>query len=131
MELLDPPGLACVRQPPVLCNRAPHAERENGGVSWVFSICGASVGFLTRYDPTDCSPPGSSVHGIFHARVLEWGAILPLVLGVNSLLEPVLSAPLISRKACAPSVSVPHRASETCLGHQSRPQPPGAFWRGL
>ena len=26
-------------------------------------------------DPMDCSPPGSSVHGIFQARVLEWGAI--------------------------------------------------------
>ena len=26
-------------------------------------------------DPIDCSPPGSSVHGIFQARVLEWGAI--------------------------------------------------------
>ena len=26
-------------------------------------------------DPVDCSPPGSSVHGIFQARVLEWGAI--------------------------------------------------------
>ena len=26
-----------------------------------------------RY-PMDCSPPGSSVHGIFQARVLEWGA---------------------------------------------------------
>ena len=25
-------------------------------------------------DPLDCSPPGSSVHGIFQARVLEWGA---------------------------------------------------------
>ena len=25
--------------------------------------------------PHDCSPPGSSVHGIFQARVLEWGAI--------------------------------------------------------
>ena len=25
-------------------------------------------------DPMDCRPPGSSVHGIFHARVLEWGA---------------------------------------------------------
>ena len=25
-------------------------------------------------DPMDCSPPGSSVHGIFQARVLEWGA---------------------------------------------------------
>ena len=23
----------------------------------------------------DCSPPGSSVHGIFQAKVLEWGAI--------------------------------------------------------
>ena len=26
-------------------------------------------------DPTDCSLPGSSVHGVFQARVLEWGAI--------------------------------------------------------
>ena len=26
-------------------------------------------------NPMDCSPPGSSVHGIFQARVLEWGAI--------------------------------------------------------
>ena len=30
---------------------------------------------LTPSDPMDCSPPGPSVHGIFHARVLEWGAI--------------------------------------------------------
>ena len=29
----------------------------------------------TPSDPTDCSLPGSSVHGIFQARVLEWGAI--------------------------------------------------------
>ena len=28
----------------------------------------------TLSDPMDCSPPGSSVHGIFQARVLEWGA---------------------------------------------------------
>ena len=27
-------------------------------------------------DPMDCSLPGSSVHGIFQARVLEWGAII-------------------------------------------------------
>ena len=26
-------------------------------------------------NPIDCSPPGSSVHGIFQAKVLEWGAI--------------------------------------------------------
>ena len=29
----------------------------------------------TLCDPTDGSPPGSPVHGIFQARVLEWGAI--------------------------------------------------------
>ena len=29
----------------------------------------------TLSDPMDCSPPGSSAHGIFQARVLEWGAI--------------------------------------------------------
>ena len=30
---------------------------------------------LTPSDPMDCGLPGSSVHGIFQARVLEWGAI--------------------------------------------------------
>ena len=30
---------------------------------------------LTLSDPMDCSPPGSSIHGICQARVLEWGAI--------------------------------------------------------
>ena len=30
---------------------------------------------LTLSDPMDFSPPGSSIHGIFQARVLEWGAI--------------------------------------------------------
>ena len=29
----------------------------------------------TLCDPMDCSPPGSSVHGTFQARVLEWGTI--------------------------------------------------------
>ena len=37
----------------------------------------ALVGQLcpTLCDPMDCSPPGSSVHGLLQARVLEWGAI--------------------------------------------------------
>ena len=29
----------------------------------------------TPSDPMDCSPPGSSTHGILQARVLEWGAV--------------------------------------------------------
>ena len=28
----------------------------------------------TLSDPMDCNPPGSSIHGIFQARVLKWGA---------------------------------------------------------
>ena len=34
-----------------------------------------SQSYPTLSDPTDCSPPGSSIHGIFQARVLEWGAM--------------------------------------------------------
>ena len=30
---------------------------------------------LTLSDPMDCSLPGSSIHGVFQARVLEWCAI--------------------------------------------------------
>ena len=39
----------------------------------------------TLSDPMDCSLPGSSVHGIFQARVLEWGAIAFSVGGGNTL----------------------------------------------
>ena len=31
--------------------------------------------YPTLHDPMDCSLPGSSVHGVFQARVLEWGVI--------------------------------------------------------
>ena len=33
----------------------------------------------TLSDPMDCSLPGASIHGIFQARVLEWGAMLGAV----------------------------------------------------
>ena len=40
----------------------------------------------TLSDPMDCSLPGSSVHGIFQARVLEWGAIAFMASIIFSLL---------------------------------------------
>ena len=40
---------------------------------------------LTLCDTMDCSLPGSSVHGIFQGRVLEWGAIAFSLLHVNSV----------------------------------------------
>ena len=36
--------------------------------------------FPTLCDPMDCSPPGSSVHGIFQARMLEWMQTVPALL---------------------------------------------------
>ena len=44
-------------------------EAIKGGESEVAQSC------PTLCDPKDCSLPGSSVHRIFQARVLEWGAI--------------------------------------------------------
>ena len=35
------------------------------------------------FDPMDCSLLGSSVHGIFQARVLEWGAIAFSIAGLK------------------------------------------------
>ena len=42
-----------------------------------FSLCGSLVtqSCLTLCNPMDCSPPGSSVHRILQARILEWVAI--------------------------------------------------------
>ena len=53
---------------------------------------------LTLCDPLDCSPPGSSVHGILQATILEWVAIyfssrIPLVLDNNNS-SPAHQAPL-------------------------------------
>ena len=41
----------------------------------VCCFCLAAKLCLIFCDPVDCSPPGSSAHGIFQARTLEWGAI--------------------------------------------------------
>ena len=47
----------------------PSSMNESEKWKWSHSVC------LTLRDPMDCSPPGSSVHGIFQARVLEWVGI--------------------------------------------------------
>ena len=41
----------------------------------------------TPSDPMDCILPGSSIHGIFQARVLEWGAIAFSVLTIYMVLK--------------------------------------------
>ena len=38
-------------------------------------LCLVAQSWPTLCDPIDCSPPGSSIHGILQARILEWNAI--------------------------------------------------------
>ena len=38
-------------------------------------VAGRTQSFLALGDPTDCSPPGSSVRGILQAGILEWVAV--------------------------------------------------------
>ena len=47
------------------------------GISPLSNMCMCSVAqlCLTLWGPMDCSPPGSSVHGILQEKILEWGAI--------------------------------------------------------
>ena len=43
--------------------------------NWSFLLCSVAQSCLTLWGPMDCSPPGSSVHGILQEKILEWGAI--------------------------------------------------------
>ena len=55
--------------PPVLQADSLSADLSTVVVVLVTQLC------LTLCDPMDCGPPGSSVHGILQARILEWIAI--------------------------------------------------------
>ena len=71
------------RQQPTRLRRPWDSPGKNTGVGCHFllqcmkekSESEIAQSCLTLSDPMDCSLPGSSVHGIFQARVLEWGAI--------------------------------------------------------
>ena len=44
-------------------------------IPWKWKESEVAQSCPTLCDPLDCSPPGSSVHGILQARILEWAAI--------------------------------------------------------
>ena len=53
-----------------------HGNKWRGKDTSIRSICAKSLqSCLTLCDPMDCSPPGSSVHGILQKRILEWVTI--------------------------------------------------------
>ena len=62
---------------PVLYILRPVHGGKKGAVYVSLCVCTRAQAQLcpTHWDPMDCRPPGSSVHGISLARILEWGAI--------------------------------------------------------
>ena len=55
-------------------------------------------------DPMDWSLPGSSIHGIFQARVLEWGAIAFSV--KETIGDHIGSCVALERQLCGPGAAV-------------------------
>ena len=89
----------------------------------------------TLSDPMDCSPPGSSVHGIFQARVLEWGAIafsiskvyfskfyLHIFVNMNLLIELSMAILILSLRSTSsylcPWIRLGHSGTELFLNLQ-------------
>ena len=74
------PTLRSHRRQPIRLPRPWDSPGKNTGVGCHFLLQCMKVksesevtqSCLTLHDPMDCSPPGSSIHGIFQARVLEW-----------------------------------------------------------
>ena len=71
----------------------------------------------TLCDPMDCSPPGSSVHGILQARVLEWVAIS---FSRVHMARKYISHSTKEMKVSLPDVSFPKRINITLS--------PGSLW---
>ena len=84
----------------------PQSESESLSRIWLFAI------------PMDCSPPGSSVHGILHTRILEWD-VIPFSRGstwpgikpesLELQADSLLSEPLGSSQKTCPSPSPQHQ----------------------
>ena len=68
---LPHPGLECTSLvSPALASGLFSTSSTWKSFSWIY-ICSV----MSNCDPTDCGPPGSSVHWILQARILEWFAI--------------------------------------------------------
>ena len=77
--------------PYTAAHQAPPSLGFSRTLEWVaisFSnACKWKVKVKSLSNPMDCSPPASSVHGIFQARVLEWGAIALSTMNCSALIK--------------------------------------------
>ena len=92
--------------------------------SFSLPVCEVAQSCPTLFDPVDCSPPGSSVHGILQARILEWVAIsfsigsLPTVY-LNFCGPQNHSWKEVSSGALTPSLAVKERQCLLTLSHSA------------
>jgi len=104
-------------------------------------VCICSQLCPTLCDPVDCSPPGSSVHGIFQARKLEWVAIsysrdLPdSGMEAASLLSPALAGGFLTTEAPGSSllfllvnIWTTFSLGRDFLSNKPFPNPTGRSW---
>ena len=77
----------------------------------------------TLHNPMDCSLPGSSVYGIFQARVLEWGAITFSKKNCYSYLKPKNKKPLHKQELVVLPSGLQHCQGNVLIIHRCR----GAF----
>ena len=77
-------------------SRFKRSPKNNNLGPWFCCCCFVDKSCPSLCDPMDCSPPGSSVHGICQARILEWVAISFSGGSSQSRMEPA-SLALIGR----------------------------------
>ena len=76
------------RQKEALGSRSSHVQMSEVTVESSHRVCAQP--YLTLCKPTDCNLPGSPVHGILQARILEWVAILFSRGSPNLGIKPIL-----------------------------------------
>ena len=88
-------------------NHLTQEAMGNTGLTHVGKVSKVSQSCPTLCDPTDCSLPGSSIHGIFQARVLEWVAI---AFSDNTMLLLLLLSRFSRVRLCATPQTAAHQA---------------------
>ena len=114
-----PPSLGFSRQEHWSGLPFPSPMQESEKWKWSCSIVSDSS------DPMDCSLPGSSVHGIFQAKVLEWGAIafsdMLILISTNSNLK-------MQRRLCCRVTHLPPSQSIGFSSWKKNAREQGAGW---
>ena len=101
-----------------MLSTVPCAMHRSSCRSSMLYICVSHAAMFDCLDPMDCSPPGSSVHGILQARILEWVAIsFPSVIYQFSLIAQSCLTLHDPMDCSTPGFPVHHQLQEPTQTH--------------